>query len=82
VPVRCRVRCRGNPPKGCWKYRNIKVFLRLFLFIFIYNNESNKEIKENQERKNRGPDIRLQVFRGSLPQALSGPNSFMEDICL
>ena len=39
----------------------------LLLFIFIYDNESNKEIKENQERKYREPDIRLRVFRGSLP---------------
>ena len=46
------------------------------------SEELKLRIKENQERKNRGPDIRLQVFRGSLPQALSGPNSFMEDICL
>lgn len=43
------------------------MFPYLFLFIFIYDNESNKEIKENQERKNREPDIRLQVFGGSLP---------------
>ena len=33
----------------------------------LYTVASNKEIKENQERKNREPDIRLQVFRGSLP---------------
>jgi len=74
LPVRCRVRCRGNPPKGCRKCRNIKVFLHFLLFIFIYDNESNKEIKENPERKNREPDIRLRVFRSSLPDFVAaGP---------
>jgi len=86
LPVCCRVRYRKNPFGGCRKCRNIKVFLHLLLFIFIYDNESNKEIKENQERKNREPDIRLQVFRGSLPDFVAAGfvrlNSFMEDICL